>query len=836
MSAFAQGTPTGLPGGGRCGRRVRAMDWSETPLGPIEAWSPSLRTSVSIVLEMGFPALLGWGGELTVIHNDSYASLVSGGCDALGRPFREVLPEDGGRLMPALERALAGEASSFENFPFTLQRHGRPEQAYFDLCVSSLRDRGGAVMGVLAVATETTARVRERVHLTEIFERAPAGLSELSPDGRFLYVNDAICQMLGRDRADLLGSSVADVTHPEDLPRTLRAVRGLIESGEPVALDKRYTSPQGRSIFANSALTRIDDEQGRPRSVLAVTVDLTERREAAEAVRRNAERDAFRLALSDALRPLSDPVEVQRAASRTLGAHLRANRAVYVERLGDGDEVLIHDDYSAGVPSLAGRHRLSDYGSGLLEELRAGRTIAVSDVASDPRLTPAQRSALASIGVCAHVAVPIVKGGRLAAFFDVHQATPRVFNPDEIALIEETAERAWDAVQRARAEEELRANDRRKDEFLATLAHELRNPLAPLRNGLELLRLSGDGDARSKRVRAMMSRQVDMLSRLVDDLLEVSRVTRGAIELRLERVDLSRVLRAALETSAPLLERAEQTLLVSLPDEPLWVQADAIRLAQVFGNLLNNAARYSRGRGEVRVVARREGGEAVASVRDTGIGIAPDALPRVFEMFDQGDRSGKGQGGLGIGLTLVRSLVRMHGGSVEAKSPGVGGGAEVIVRLPLAVVATTGEDDARAPAVTAVPATRVLVVDDNHDVADSTGLLLEALGVEVRVAYDGPSALAQVADLRPQVVLLDLGLPGMDGFEIARHLHEHPQGRQAELVALTGWGQEGDRRRTREAGFQHHLVKPLDVRALQALLTSIGGAQGALGEPRHRPG
>jgi PAS domain S-box-containing protein len=826
----------GLSGGGEMGRRVRTMDWSKTPLGPIERWPVSLRARVGMILEMRFPTIIGWGDELTAIYNDSYEELRLGHPDALGRPLREVWPEGGELLSPIVERALTGEALSFENFPFVVQRAGRSERAYFDLCVSPLRDEGGAVVGFLAIGIETTARVRHTSHMAEIFERVAVGLSELSLDGSFLYVNEALCRILGRSRAEILRSSFVDVTHPEDVQHSLDAVRQLVERGDPVALDKRYLRPDGSVVFANSSLTRIDDEQGRPQSVMAVTVDLTDHKQAAEATRRAAERDAFRVALSDALRPLASAIEVQKAAARVLGEYLGVNRAMYVERLGDGDRVLIQYDYCVGVPTLAGRHRLSDYGP-ILEGLMAGRTVVVSDVARAPEFTAQQRDAFASVGVGAYVAVPVVKGGRMAAFFNVHQSEPRVFSADEIDLIEETAERCWDAVQRAQAEEALRENDRRKDEFLATLAHELRNPLAPLRNGLEILRLSGveDRDPRVEKIRAMMVRQVDTLSRLVDDLLEVSRITRGAIELRKARVDVSHVVRDALETNASLIERAGQDAIVSLPGEPLLVEVDPMRLAQVFGNLLNNAARYTRGKGEIYVAARRDGSEVVVSVRDTGIGIAKDVLPRIFDMFAQGDSASRGQGGLGIGLTLARSIVGMHGGSIEARSEGVGRGAEFIVRLPGAPKPSERMAPAEGMAATPTLACRVLVVDDNRDAADTTGALLEMLGAEVRVVYDGPSALAQVADFSPAVVLLDLGLPGMDGFEIAHQLRQHPQGRHAKLIALTGWGQEEDRRRTREAGFHHHLVKPPDVRALQAVLAESGVTPKEPARPGHAP-
>jgi signal transduction histidine kinase/CheY-like chemotaxis protein len=373
----------------------------------------------------------------------------------------------------------------------------------------------------------------------------------------------------------------------------------------------------------------------------------------------------------------------------------------------------------------------------------------------------------------------------------------------------------------------LQEADRRKDEFLATLAHELRNPLAPVRNSLHILRLASPGDGTLARVRSVMERQVDHLVRLVDDLMEVSRITRGKIELRRERTDLARVLSTAIETSQPLLDAAGHELAVDLPPGPLPLDADPMRLAQVFSNLFNNAAKYSERAGRIEVRARREDGEVVVSVRDQGIGIEAPMLPHIFEMFTQVDGTHRrSQGGLGIGLTLVRSLVQLHGGSVAAHSEGIGHGSEFVVRLPLAV----GEQPvaARRELVAGAAAPmRVLVVDDNRDAADSLGVLLGFLGYEATVAHDGASALRDIERVDPALVLLDLGMPEMDGYEVARRVREQPRWRHVVLVALTGWGQEEDRLRSRDAGFDHHLVKPTDMHNLQELFAEVAGRMAA---------
>jgi CheY-like chemotaxis protein/two-component sensor histidine kinase len=377
---------------------------------------------------------------------------------------------------------------------------------------------------------------------------------------------------------------------------------------------------------------------------------------------------------------------------------------------------------------------------------------------------------------------------------------------------------ARDISARKRDEQALREADRRKDEFLATLAHELRNPLAPIRNSLGLLEQASRTDPQIERVRGILQRQVTHMVRLVDDLMELSRITRGSIELRTERLNLSEAIRGAVETSEPWILSAGIKLGLELPPEPLYIEADPIRLAQIVSNLLNNAIKFSGPSREIRLGARAEAGEAVVWVRDFGVGIPSDMLDRVFDMFTQvGGVSRGGQSGLGIGLTLVRSLVQMHGGTVTAASEGLGKGSEFTFRLPLVQVPATATRPA-APRRRPVLGIRVLVVDDNRDAADSMGLLLKRAGAEVEVVHDGCQALSTVERFHPAVVLLDIGMPGMDGYEVARRIREQPTLHDVMLIALTGWGQADDRRRSLSAGFDHHLTKPAGLEALRALL------------------
>jgi CheY-like chemotaxis protein len=401
-------------------------------------------------------------------------------------------------------------------------------------------------------------------------------------------------------------------------------------------------------------------------------------------------------------------------------------------------------------------------------------------------------------------------------------------SPD-VALAEDLAGRAANALDNARLYRDIQDNDRRKSEFLAMLGHELRNPLAPIRTAVEYLRRRGLDQPDQCAARDMIERQVQLMVRLVDDLLDVARITRGQIQLRTQAVDMAEMAARAVETSRPLIDARRHTLEVELPAEPAWVEGDPARLAQVLANLLNNAAKYTEEGGRIRLRVERHcspGSETpatiVASVRDTGVGLPPEMLGSVFDLFTQVDRSlDRAQGGLGIGLTLVRRLVELHGGEVRAASAGPGRGSEFTVTLPArpapapAVAAPKPARSAAGPAPR-----RVLVVDDNVDAAESLGRLLRLLGHEVAVAHDGPAALDAFAAARPEVVFLDIGLPGMDGYEVSRRLRGSRAGSDALLVALTGYGQDEDRARSREAGFDHHLVKPVDPAAIEDLLAA----------------
>jgi PAS domain S-box-containing protein len=379
-----------------------------------------------------------------------------------------------------------------------------------------------------------------------------------------------------------------------------------------------------------------------------------------------------------------------------------------------------------------------------------------------------------------------------------------------------------DITSRKQTEAALREADRRKDEFLATLAHELRNPLSPIVNGLELLSAVGRDPQFFDDIHGILTRQARHMVRLVDDLLDVSRITRGKIELRKDRVDVAAIVQSAVETARPGIDAAGHRLQVVLPEHPLIVEADASRLSQVLSNLLNNAAKFMEHGGEITIAAERDGNDAVVRVIDQGIGIPEHLLERIFDLFTQVDTSlERSHSGLGVGLTISKRLVVLHGGTIVARSAGPGRGSELVVRLALDPVQTLDGDNDRYLDGDVVPR-RVLVVDDNASVLKSLCLLLRSLGHEVRGANGGRAAVSLAAEFRPEAVLLDLAMPECNGYETAALIREQPWGRNVLLVALTGWGQEEHRQRTKQAGFDRHFVKPIEGWQLQALLAKLG--------------
>ncbi len=585
----------------------------------------------------------------------------------------------------------------------------------------------------------------------------------------------------------------------------------LFRTGEPLHFE-HHVAALGGQWFEVTA-TRIGGEGSTLLGVVFRNITPRKHQE---------QRQAFLLTLSDRLRSLDDPLAMQRAATQLVGELLAVDCALYNEVGQHGEIISIADSYVRGnFPQLTGEYGVGQFGAAM-EVLRRGELLIIEDQTATPLKSGSERAASKRLGVMASATVPLIKQGRWVANFGVLQGSPRHWREDELALLKETAERTWTAIERAKAEQALQQANRRKDEFLAMLAHELRNPMSTLRSGLQILTLTGDQDETSSATLGMMSRQTDHLVRLVDDLLDVSRISQGKIELKTARLDLVELVRQAAESVRGLYEQQGKQLQIDLPIAPIYVQGDATRLAQVITNLLTNGARYTGERGQVWISLVHRGLEAWLAVRDNGIGLAPDQLSAIFELFVQVDNSvARSKGGLGLGLTLVKRLVELHSGRVEAQSEGLGQGSTFRVHLPTLVT---------APEVALVPAERtadpgaqqqILIIDDNADAAMLLGMLLKLKGYEMHTRQSGRTGIEAAEALQPAAVLLDIGMPDLDGYATCQLIRQQPWGESVPVIALTGYGQEEDRQRTKEAGFDGHLVKPVDLNALLGLLTML---------------
>ena len=453
--------------------------------------------------------------------------------------------------------------------------------------------------------------------------------------------------------------------------------------------------------------------------------------------------------------------------------------------------------------------------------LRTGERVLIEDTEADPAYAP-HLSITTAAGFRALQSTPLIgRDGTILGVLSTHFRCVQRFSGQKFRWLDLFVRQATDFIERNLVEEGQRDSERHKDEFLAILAHELRNPLGPIRNAAHYLRLKEVSPDLSPPLE-MIERQVRHMVRLIDDLLDVSRISRGALELRLEQVRLTEVVEAAIDACSMEIHERRHKLHVNLPEHVVLLRGDRARLIQVLCNLLTNAAKFTSPGGVIELVATATGGTLVLRVIDNGMGIPPDKLNAIFELFTQVDRSLERQGGLGIGLTLVRQLIELHGGSINAKSDGIGRGSEFILTLPItaADAASAGISASPAPVMSS-KSRRILVADDNHDAAKSLTLLLRQGGHEVYIAFDGTEAVVSAQDCRPEVMILDIGMPGMNGYDVARRIREQPWAKGVCLVALTGWGQEVDRHRAREAGFDAHLVKPVDLDAINALLATL---------------
>jgi PAS domain S-box-containing protein len=594
-------------------------------------------------------------------------------------------------------------------------------------------------------------------------------------------------------------AAYADDMHPEDRDEVLASIHRAVARNIEHRMEYRIIWPDGSIHWVEARGRAFLDEDGEPERMIGLCMDITERKRVEQRItalgndlrRRVEELDALLEVLPVGVLVAHDPdcrhISMNPAAAELLELPVHVNPS----RTGEQADQLpfrVLRDGSPVPPEEMPMQRAARTGKPVRGEMLE---IALADTIRFEYI----------------IAVPLFDdGGRVRGALG--------------AMI--------DMTERKRFEDALRAADQRKDEFLATLAHELRNPLAPIRNAIEILRLGPDSSIDPRVPQGVIDRQIRHMTRLLDDLLDVSRISYNKIELRRERIEFMTPVQSALETSRPLIEERGHRFVVSMPEDVLWLYADPVRLAQVFSNLVSNAAKYTPAGGLIEFGAVREGDELLVSVKDNGVGISPAMRSQIFGMFSRGSGSiERAEGGLGIGLSLARALVELHGGRIDVRSEGEGRGSEFMVRLPLASGMDRGEPadaDSMEPSAAAT-ARRVLVVDDLKDSADSLAVLLRVTGNKAWTAHDGRSALEAAERLRPDVALLDIGMPDLDGYEVCRRMRQTPWGRDMMLIALTGWGQEGDRRRSLEAGFDHHLVKPVEIPALMRLLEQTGDGQ-----------
>jgi PAS domain S-box-containing protein len=664
---------------------------------------------------------------------------------------------------------------------------------------------------------------RSEQELGDFFENATVGLHWVGADGTILRANRAELDMLGYTREEYIGRQIADFHVDENVICDILSRLKAGEKLEEYPARLRCKNGSIKDVLIDSSVLFRDGEFVHTR---CFTRDVTQRR--------RSERTARFLAdASSALAVITDfNSTLQKVASLAVphfadwatvdlvetDGRLRRVSAAHVD---PAKVELAHELHRRFPPEASAQQ-------GVWNIVRTGQPEIIRQITDDLLVQTVQHpdclQVVRELGLKSYIGVPLsVRGKTLGVLTFISAESGHLYDETDLAVAKDLAERAAIAIQNAQLYQELRQADRRKDEFLATLAHELRNPLAPIRNGIQVLNLTGSKASTAVEARSMMERQVNQMVRLVDDLLDVSRITRDKLELKRQRVELAAVIKNAVETSRPLIEHAGHEFSVTLPAAPVFLDGDPIRLAQVFSNLLNNSAKYTEPGGQIRLIAETVANEVIVSVEDNGLGIPREAMPGLFQMFSQVDRNmERAQGGLGIGLTLVRRLVEMHGGTVEAYSEGPGRGSKFVVRLPqmeqeTADNPTEVSDGARARTAKR----RILIVDDNHDSAVSLGMMLKIMGNETRTAHDGLAAVEAASEFQPDIILLDIGLPKLNGYGACRRIREQPWSKGVTIVALTGWGQDEDRRRSAEAGFNHHLVKPVELAALQSLLADL---------------
>jgi PAS domain S-box-containing protein len=779
---------------------LSAVDWRNSPLGPAEAWSPALRATADLMTHSESSMFLVWGDQRIFLYNLAYLPVLgSKHPHALGRPMQESWAEVWPEVAPLLQRSFAGESLRFENHPFLIRRNGRDEQAWFDFSYTPIFAPTGGVEGVLCILAEKTGQVlaeralqQQAEMLRQLFAEAPGFMALLrGPQHVFELANASYRELIG-------GRNPFNQPLRDALPE-------VVEQGFLALLDEVYRTGEryiGRrvavtlqreealeQVWVDFVYQPVYDTSGKVNGIFVQGTDVTHHvhtelalHEAAASVA--AERD--RLNDSEAkFRVIANAIPHLVWSQLPDGTREFCNDQWY--EFTGLDSTSTHPEWEALV-----------HPDDRADAVRRWAQAQVSGQAYDIEFRLLHQPSATHRWCLARVLPVHDAAGRLVRWLgtctDIHE-------------------------QRSQTEE-LRQASNRKDEFLAMLAHELRNPLAPIRAATELLKMDKVDAVRHRKAVAIIDRQVRHMTELVDDLLDVSRVTRGLVELELVPTDLKRVVAAAVEQARPLMASRSHALHVHAGADAV-VLGDVTRLIQSVVNLLSNAAKYTPRGGKIDVSVAVQDAQASIVVADNGSGIGPELLPHVFDMFTQAVRTpDRSEGGLGIGLTLVKSLVEAHGGSVRAESDGVGKGSRFTVCLPALQQPATAQSVPAGELARSVRRSRILLVDDNVDAAETLGELLALMGHEVRISFDGQRAIETAAEFYPDIFILDVGLPDMNGYELAHRLRVLAPSAEALFIALSGYGQEHDRVLSRSAGFHHHLVKPVELERLGQILDS----------------
>ncbi len=777
------------------------------------------------------------GGRITYLNPvaESLTGWASG--EAINHPlntvFRIINEETRMSVENPVRRVLCdGMVVGLANHTLLIRKDG--SELAIDDSAAPIRDGKGEIVGCVLIFRDIGERrnlEKQNVEslaaanlLASVVASSEDAIISKSLDGIIQSWNSAAERLFGYKAKEAIGRHISLIIPPDHAREEEHIIRQIRAGKRVEHFETTRMRRDSTRLQISLTVSPIRNAAGEIVGASKIARDITDRKRAEKVLRETDVRKAFLLNLSDALRPLVDSIEIQATSSQLIGDQLNVNRAIFADI--EGDDCIVRRGYVRGVPPIEGRFPVKLFGENLIASYRRGESIAVADVASDARLTVSEAASLRAIEIVAFAGVMLIKERRWVAAFVVHNATPREWTGEELELMSGVAERTWMAVERARSEAALQEADRQKDQFLATLAHELRNPLAPIRNSIEVMkRADGDANLLNSAVNTV-DRQLGHLVRLVDDLIDISRISRNKIELRKEQIELASVLHQAVEAVRPLTEQAKQHVSMSLPPEPIYLQADPVRLMQIFGNLLNNASKYTESEGHIWITVELQNHNVMVRIKDSGVGIAPDALPNIFEMFTQVDRTlDRSQGGLGIGLSLVKRLVELHDGTVTAHSEGVDRGSEFVVTLPVHDKLQRREAEPSTSELKSTKPRRILVVDDNKDASTTLAMLLKLTGNEVQTAQDGLQAIEEAEQFRPDLVLLDIGLPKLNGYDACRRIREQPWGKDMVLVAATGWGQEDDRRKSTEAGFDHHLVKPVDFATLTKLLSELNSRQ-----------